>query len=163
MSRFIADRMPFYSNFTATIVLKFLNHVVVSSPQPEPIDDTAGVRAAPPGRGVPCAVQVRSRYGARDLMLPSHLTLSSDGATPRSSPRLYTKPYSSMGIEATAELRRTHADKHLIIRTYLLDSARSFVPLSLVVHLALRSALPQVLSSGSSSTISCMPKLHSAR
>ena len=103
------------TNSKLTIVpLKLLNQdVVVSSPRPEPIDDTAGVRAAPPGREAPCAVQVRSRYGARDLMLPSHLTLSSDGATPRSSPRLHTTCISSMGIAAAAELRRTHADKHL--------------------------------------------------
>ena len=59
----------------------------MSSPQPEPIDDIAGMRPAPPGREAPCDVQVRYGYGARDLMLPSHRMLSSDGATPRSHGR----------------------------------------------------------------------------
>ena len=90
--------------------------VVVSSPRPEPIDDTAGVRAAPPGREAPCAVQVRSRYGARDLMLPSHLTPLSDGPTPRSNENEATNLSPASGIAATTELRRTCVDKHLTIK-----------------------------------------------
>ena len=76
--------------------------VVVSSPQPEPIDDIAGMRPAPPGREAPCDVQLRYRYGARDLMLPSHLMLSSDGATPRSQGReLMNKIVAANGKQST--------------------------------------------------------------
>ena len=76
--------------------------VVVSSPQPEPIDDIAGMRPAPPGREAPCDVQVRYRYGARDLMLPSHRMLSSDGATPRSHGReLILKTVADNGKQST--------------------------------------------------------------
>ena len=47
----------------------FLNQDVgVSSPQPQPIDDIAGVRAAPWDDSPPRAVQVVSRHGALDLM-----------------------------------------------------------------------------------------------
>ena len=47
----------------------FLNQdVEVSSPQPQPIDDIAGMRAAPWDDSPPRAVQVVSRHGAIDLM-----------------------------------------------------------------------------------------------
>ena len=47
----------------------FLNQDVgVSSPQPQPIDDIAGVRAAPWDDSAPRAVQVVFRHGAIDLM-----------------------------------------------------------------------------------------------
>jgi len=39
--------------------------VVVASPQPEPIDDAAGMRSVPQDRGGPCVVQARSRYDVR--------------------------------------------------------------------------------------------------
>ena len=102
------------TNSKLTIVpLKLLNQDVnESSPQPEPIDDTAGVRAAPPGREAPCAVQVRSRYGARDLMLPSHLMLSA---------RMYfTRSYLSNqpGVEHATSLlgaELTHANTNRTI------------------------------------------------
>ena len=74
----------------------------MSSPQPEPIDDIAGMRPAPPGREAPCDVQVRYGYGARDLMLPSHRMLSSDGATPRSHGReLILKTAADNGKQST--------------------------------------------------------------
>ena len=40
-------------------------------------------------------MQVRSRCGARDLMLPSHLTPLSDGPTPRSNENEATNEYNS--------------------------------------------------------------------
>ena len=47
----------------------FLNQdVEVSSPQPQPIDDIAGMRAAPWDDSPPRAVQVVSRHRAIDLM-----------------------------------------------------------------------------------------------
>ena len=47
----------------------FLNQdVKVSSPQPQPIDDIAGMRAAPWDDSPPRAVQVVSRHRAIDLM-----------------------------------------------------------------------------------------------
>jgi hypothetical protein len=47
----------------------FLNQdVEVSSPQPQPIDDIAGVRAAPWDNSAPRAVQVVFRRGVLDLM-----------------------------------------------------------------------------------------------
>ena len=47
----------------------FLNQDVgVSSPQPQPIDDIAGMRAAPWDDSPPRAVQVVSRHGALDLV-----------------------------------------------------------------------------------------------
>ena len=42
--------------------------VGVSSPQPQPIDDIAGMRAAPWDNSPPRAVQVVSRHGALDLV-----------------------------------------------------------------------------------------------
>ena len=48
----------------------FLNQdVAVSSPQPQPIDDIAGMRAVPWGGSPPRAVQVASRHGAIDRYL----------------------------------------------------------------------------------------------
>ena len=48
--------------------IKLNQDVVVRSPLPEPIDDAAGMRAAPQSRGGSRAVQVVSRHGAIDLM-----------------------------------------------------------------------------------------------
>ena len=60
----------------SVILASLLNQDVnESSPRPEPIDDTAGMRAAPPGGEAPCAVQVRSRYGARGLLVLTLLVL----------------------------------------------------------------------------------------
>ena len=42
--------------------------VDVSSPQPQPIDDIAGMRAAPWDESPPCDVQVVSRHRAIDPM-----------------------------------------------------------------------------------------------
>ena len=42
--------------------------VEVTSPQPQPIDDIAGMRAAPWGDSPPRAVHVVSRHRAIDLM-----------------------------------------------------------------------------------------------
>ena len=67
----------------------FLNQdVEVSSPQPQPIDDVAGVRAAPWDDSAPRAVQVISRHRAIDL-IPLLCSCSAeivrnDGVTPRS-------------------------------------------------------------------------------
>ena len=53
------------SNFARVLLNQ---DVGVTSPQPQPIDDVAGVRAAPWDDSVPRAVQVVSRHRAIDLM-----------------------------------------------------------------------------------------------
>jgi len=58
------------------------------------------------------------------------------------------------GGKWSASTRARSRDVHLTEKFLGLDPGISFVPLSLVVRLALRSALPRVLSSGSSSLIS---------
>ena len=55
--------------------------VAVSSPQPQPIDDIAGMRAVPWVDSPPRAVQVVFRHGAIDLM----------PLLPPFSPRLHSK------------------------------------------------------------------------
>ena len=62
-----ADLMHMSSNSNFARV--FLNQdVEVSSPQPQPIDDIAGMRAAPWDDSPPRAVQVVSRHRAIDLV-----------------------------------------------------------------------------------------------
>ena len=62
-----ADLMHMSSN--SNFALVFLNQdVEVRSPQPQPIDDIAGVRAAPWVDSAPRAVQVISRHRAIDLI-----------------------------------------------------------------------------------------------
>ena len=70
----------------------FLNQDVrVSSPQPQPIDDVAGVRAAPWDDSAPRAVQVVSRHRARraiDLMPLLYRTCQERRCNPPFSTRM---------------------------------------------------------------------------
>ena len=78
--------MSSHSNFARV----FLNQdVAVSSPEPQPIDDIAGMRATQWDDSPPRAVQVVFRHGATDLMLHAALPKPSRndgtrGATSRS-------------------------------------------------------------------------------
>ena len=57
----------------------------MTSPQPQPIDDIAGMRAVPWDDSAPRAVQVVFRHDALDLMPLLHAEIvRNDGATPRS-------------------------------------------------------------------------------
>ena len=66
------------------------------------------------GWGAPCAVQVGSRYGARDLMLSPHLTLLSDGtgATPGPNGDEATNPPSHQGLH-----RPSSCGAHTLVST----------------------------------------------
>ena len=65
--------------------------VGVSSPQPQPIDDVAGVRAAPWDDSAPHAVQVVSRHRAIDLMPLLCRKRQERRFNPPFSPRLHSK------------------------------------------------------------------------
>ena len=92
----------------------------MSSPQPQPIDDIAGVRAAPWDDSAPRAVQVVSRHGAIDLMPLLCRNRQERRCNPPFSPRLHSNQNSSMGIARAAESRRRHANEHPLVMLGLL-------------------------------------------
>ena len=89
----------------------FLNQdVEVSSPQPQPIDDIAGMRAAPWDDSPPRAVQVVSRHRAIDLMPLLCRNRQERRCNPPFSPQLTQRYSSSMGIARAAESQRRHGN-----------------------------------------------------
>ena len=62
----VCDSQPMSCN--SILLTSFYPDVAVSPPQPQPIDDIAGIRAAPWDDSPPRAVQVVSRHRAIDLM-----------------------------------------------------------------------------------------------
>ena len=117
----------------------FLNQdVEVSSPQPQPIDDIAGVQAAPWVDSAPRAVQVVSRHGAIDLMSLLCRNRQERRCNPPFSPRLIQIRTRRWGLH-----ERQSNGAQMVITTPLviffeLNVARSHLTLSLVVHPSLR-------------------------
>ena len=108
-------------------------------PQPQPIDDIAGVRAAPWDNSAPRAVQVVCRHGALDLMPRLRRNRQERRCNPPFSPRFHSNQNSSMGIARAAESRRRHANEYPLVIFFELNVARTHLTLSLVVHPSLRS------------------------
>ena len=117
----------------------FLNQdVEVSSPQPQPIDDIAGMRAAPRDDSQPRAVPVVSRHRALDLMP----LLCRNRQKRRCNP-----PFSELTTQVVSRQwgmheRQSHGAQ-MVITTPLviffeLNVARTHLTLSLVVHPSLR-------------------------
>ena len=106
----------------------FLNQdVAVSSPQPQPIDDLAGMQAVPWDGSPPRAVQVVSRHGAIGLMPLIFQKRQERRCSPPFSPRPHSKVYLASGIAPAAESRRMHARGLLAVKGYLF-SHRQIAP-----------------------------------
>ena len=111
----------------------------MTSPQPQPIDDIAGTRAAPWDDSAPRAVQVVFRHGAIDLMP----LLCRNRQERRCNPPFSTRM--SMRKSCAASGKRSAASEAHSLCGYLPcgvakpKSARSQLASSLVGHLSLRS------------------------
>ena len=111
----------------------------MSSPQPQPIDDIAGMRAVPWDDSPPRAVQVVCRHGAIDLMPLLCRNRQERRCNPPFSTRMsMVKSCAASGKRSAAS--EAHSLCGCVPRGFAKPiSARSHLTVSLVVHPSLRS------------------------